>query len=253
MKYQREETQHKNKWGWIIGGIVGYLILASIWNGSGNSNNPQFPMDDQNLDDSLVEQEYLEGKAELETLKNDPCAYDIYLGVPEEYRRCDSGTENEEYSTEINAYSSNNKDVKKIYACVNASSLNVRNGPGTNYSASNFLMKNDCIYLIERNHDGSWVKYKGGWVSAYYLNASENIDTLPITNQTTNRSITINSDMSNNSETSTCICTYNAYNCKDFRTQQEAQECYRYCLSKVGTDIHWLDEDSDGIACELNP
>jgi len=52
---------------------------------------------------------------------------------------------------------------------------------------------------------------------------------------------------------SSCKCSQNIYNCNDFSTQRSAHSCYENCLSKVGYDIHWLDDDDDGIACELNP
>lgn len=47
------------------------------------------------------------------------------------------------------------------------------------------------------------------------------------------------------------ICSYNAYNCSDFKTHAEAQEVFQYC--GAGGDIHDLDRDSDGIACESLP
>jgi uncharacterized protein YraI len=56
---------------------------------------------------------------------------------------------------------------------------------------------------------------------------------------------------SNNSES--CNCSYNAYDCSDFSSQQESQACFNDCMSKVGSDIHWLDDDGDGQACEYNP
>lgn len=43
------------------------------------------------------------------------------------------------------------------------------------------------------------------------------------------------------------ICSYNAYNCADFNNQAEAQTVMEYCGSN---DIHYLDGDDDGIACE---
>ena len=48
-------------------------------------------------------------------------------------------------------------------------------------------------------------------------------------------------------------CAYDAYNCRDFPTQPAAQACYQYCLDMVGTDIHGLDGDNDGMACEHLP
>lgn len=53
--------------------------------------------------------------------------------------------------------------------------------------------------------------------------------------------------------TPTCDCSYDRYNCSDFATQVEAQACYEYCLGQGAGDIHRLDWDNDGIACESLP
>ena len=47
-----------------------------------------------------------------------------------------------------------------------------------------------------------------------------------------------------------CLCNDNLYNCDDFPTESKAQECYEYCGAG---DIHHLDGDDDGKACEWNP
>jgi len=41
-------------------------------------------------------------------------------------------------------------------------------------------------------------------------------------------------------------CSHNIYNCSDFDSQEEAQEIFAQCK----TDVHDLDRDNDGIACE---
>ena len=41
-------------------------------------------------------------------------------------------------------------------------------------------------------------------------------------------------------------CESDTYNCDDFLTQAEAQEVLEYC----GEDIHRLDADGNGLACE---
>lgn len=46
-----------------------------------------------------------------------------------------------------------------------------------------------------------------------------------------------------------CDCSANLYNCKDF-TDAEAQGCYLHCLNAGAGDVHELDRDSDGNACE---
>lgn len=55
------------------------------------------------------------------------------------------------------------------------------------------------------------------------------------------------------STTNSCSCSGNTYNCGDFSTHQEAQSLYECCLAKVGYDIHRLDSDDDGLACESLP
>jgi len=47
-------------------------------------------------------------------------------------------------------------------------------------------------------------------------------------------------------------CSSNVYNCTDFKTHAEAQATYDYC-GGVNNDIHKLDNDKDGEACESLP
>jgi endonuclease YncB( thermonuclease family) len=48
------------------------------------------------------------------------------------------------------------------------------------------------------------------------------------------------------------VCSTNTYNCPDFKTQKEAQEVYDQC-GGVGNDIHRLDNNKDGSACDSLP
>jgi hypothetical protein len=47
-------------------------------------------------------------------------------------------------------------------------------------------------------------------------------------------------------------CRYDAYNCSDFRTRAEAQAVYEAC-GGLRNDVHHLDRDRDGQACEWLP
>jgi hypothetical protein len=47
-------------------------------------------------------------------------------------------------------------------------------------------------------------------------------------------------------------CSSNIYSCPNFKTHKEAQEVFEYC-GGVKNDIHQLDLDKDGIACENLP
>ncbi len=48
------------------------------------------------------------------------------------------------------------------------------------------------------------------------------------------------------------ICSDNTYDCSDFSTQTEAQRVFESC-GGISNDIHRLDGDNDGIACESLP
>ena len=50
-----------------------------------------------------------------------------------------------------------------------------------------------------------------------------------------------------------CSCSDDDYNCADFNTHQEAQDCYNTCADRTGDDVHGLDADHDGSACEQLP
>lgn len=45
------------------------------------------------------------------------------------------------------------------------------------------------------------------------------------------------------------ICDHDAYNCADFDTQAAAQMVFDYCRDLGFGDVHKLDANNDGIAC----
>jgi len=53
-------------------------------------------------------------------------------------------------------------------------------------------------------------------------------------------------------DTGDYICNSDSYNCGDFDTHNEAQAVFEVC-GGVGNDVHGLDGDNDGIACESLP
>ena len=48
-------------------------------------------------------------------------------------------------------------------------------------------------------------------------------------------------------------CNSDIYNCENFLTHSEAQACFDYCISQGAGDIHGLDHENDGLACESLP
>ena len=47
-----------------------------------------------------------------------------------------------------------------------------------------------------------------------------------------------------------CDCSRDSKNCGDFGSWSAAQSCYEYCQSQGKGDIHRLDQDKDGSACD---
>jgi hypothetical protein len=51
-------------------------------------------------------------------------------------------------------------------------------------------------------------------------------------------------------QSAVCSCSSDSLNCGDFTTHSSAQACYNYCVSAGRGDIHSLDGNNDGDACE---
>lgn len=54
-------------------------------------------------------------------------------------------------------------------------------------------------------------------------------------------------------QSAVCSCASDTLNCGNFNTQSQAQACYTYCVSQGRGDIHNLDGDGNGLACESLP
>lgn len=50
-----------------------------------------------------------------------------------------------------------------------------------------------------------------------------------------------------------CSCSGDTLNCGDFSSHAAAQACFNYCVQQGAGDIHRLDQDNDGDACESLP
>jgi endonuclease YncB( thermonuclease family) len=50
-----------------------------------------------------------------------------------------------------------------------------------------------------------------------------------------------------------CDCSYNKYNCIDFNSRADAQACFDYCQSQGKGDVHQMDGNGNGLACENIP
>jgi hypothetical protein len=50
-----------------------------------------------------------------------------------------------------------------------------------------------------------------------------------------------------------CNCDHDDFDCANFSTRAEAQACIDYWWTQAGCDIHHLDNDDDGVACQPTP
>ncbi|MCP5094209.1 MAG: SH3 domain-containing protein, partial [Chloroflexi bacterium] len=70
-------------------------------------------------------------------------------------------------------------------AVINTGALNVRSGPGIEYTATAVVYQYESVGLIARNSNSSWVKIRTtndhiGWVNALYIQTTTTINSLPI-------------------------------------------------------------------------
>ena len=147
-------------------------------------------------------------------------------------------------------FSTRRSDKWNAMAIKNA---NLRAGPGTNYPRIGSVKAGDNLKIVGKNQDGSWYKLSNGaWIAAFLVaSAASNIPVVkiiptpppPPPSNTRGQSINIQ-------PAPVCDCSGNHYNCGNFSSWSAAQRCYEYCKSVTGMDIHRLDRDHDGIACE---
>ena len=76
----------------------------------------------------------------------------------------------------------------EIFACPNVESVNVRNGPGTGFSAIGYILDGDCVRVSGRNEESDWIVINdaprpssdGGWVSVELMTVDGGIDDLDV-------------------------------------------------------------------------
>jgi len=78
------------------------------------------------------------------------------------------------------------------------------------------------------------------------------ITVVPITKVTPAPTARVTTVPTTSGGTVVCDCSSDRYNCADFSTQAAAQACYNYCITQGIGDIHGLDGDKNGKACESN-
>lgn len=149
---------------------------------------------------------------------------------------------------------------------VAVTSANVRSGPGTNYPRIDTVAKGEILPIVAANRDHSWYNVRfgitrRGWIAASVVETvneelmadvhiAVTIPAPPTTAPAVNsQPPPANEQAPPPAPAAVCSCSGNVYNCSSFGSHAQAQACYNYCLPIAG-DIHDLDRDNDGSACD---
>lgn len=149
---------------------------------------------------------------------------------------------------------------------------NLRAGPSTDYDKIGGLSAGDACEIVCQTPDGEWyqVALESGelaWIAAFLVNTEvEAIPTVaalqlpslptlapPTQAPATGTPVPAAPTAAPEPPPAVCSCSGNVYNCSDFSTRAQAQSCYNYCRSQGRGDVHKLDRDNDGDACESLP
>ena len=153
-------------------------------------------------------------------------------------------------------------------AVVTADALNLRAGPGVDYDVVGRLQRGDIVSIIGCNQLRDWVQVVtetgGGWAALRYLDYPGDVSVLTIVPapelqlaQPTSTPVVRSSSFDPTptrrpaadptaSIYAACICSRDAYNCDD----AEAERCFEECKRLGAGDVHRLDRDKDGNACD---
>jgi hypothetical protein len=141
---------------------------------------------------------------------------------------------------------------------------NVREGPGVEYAVVIGAQPGQAVVVTGRDASGEWLQLGSGYWIAAALVANAPVD-LPVTaapaqlpgGNPTAAPVVVEATPVWETEQngvifrSDCPCDQgNVLNCGDFGIDMDAQGCYLRCMALVGNDVHELDRDKDGGACE---
>jgi hypothetical protein len=136
-----------------------------------------------------------------------------------------------------------------------ANNANLRRGPGTDFAVVGGVKQGQALEVSGRNAEGDWLLLANGtWIAARLVNGvgdppiviePDVVSTSTVqVRQVTIQVVTVEVETA-------CECTGNLYNCADFEPASDAQKCYELCMRQTGKDVHDLDRNDDGVACEF--
>lgn len=145
------------------------------------------------------------------------------------------------------------------------SNANLREGPGTEYAVVGGAVAGQVLEPVGRNSAGDWLQLaSGAWIAVALVdNAPAELPvtavaaTLPGGNPTPAPAgaptPSWRKSVNGIEFASDCPCDAgDSLNCPMFGIDMDAQACYLRCMEMVGRDVHRLDNDKDGTACEFS-
>ena len=147
------------------------------------------------------------------------------------------------------------------------SGANLREGPGTDYAVIGGVVAGQVLEPVGQNSAGNWLQLaSGAWIAATLVDDAppglpvtavtvQAAAPAPVENPTALPAAPTSGGWSREERgvifQSECPCDQgDALNCPDFGRPLDGQACYLRCMDLVGYDVHRLDRDKDGSACE---
>jgi hypothetical protein len=148
---------------------------------------------------------------------------------------------------------------------------NVREGPGTDYGVVVVAEPGQVMVVTGQDSSGQWLQLASGyWIAASLVdNIPPNLPVTAVVAQLPGGNPTPMPTSAPAQEaaptstpswqreergiifTSECPCDQgDILNCDSFGINMDAQACYMRCMDLAGRDVHGLDRDKDGTACE---
>lgn len=132
-----------------------------------------------------------------------------------------------------------------------AKNANLRAGPGTTFAVRGGVQAGAPLEISGRNAAGDWYQLaSGAWIAAFLVTGAP--AGLPVVEAGAAAPAARSHADPPSADASNCACDRgDALNCDDFdRGGWDAQACYLRCKELAGGDVHRLDRDGDGAACE---
>ncbi len=140
-----------------------------------------------------------------------------------------------------------------------ASNANLRAGPGVNYDIAGSAAAGDVVEVVASDPSGDWyLLANGAWIAAFLIAdapAGLPVATVPapptaVPQRAAPAVPLATATSAPQPQVAVCQCSGVDYDCGNFSSWSAAEACFSYCLQTVGYDVHRLDRDNDGIACE---